>query len=108
MATSSRVSLAWWCCSWAQARHWHSGRLGRIPATPLRGVLGEQSAVAGLGAADDLPKGPLMAAVGDHDAAALAGPAAAAGSVGNGEVVRGLGGPADPAAPVGGWLDGWA
>ena len=36
MATSSRVSLACWCCSWAQARHWHSGRSGRIATTPLR------------------------------------------------------------------------
>src|SRR5215218_1100227 len=36
MASSSRVSLAWWRWSWAQARHWHSGRSGRIAATSLR------------------------------------------------------------------------
>jgi len=30
MVTSNRVSLAWWCWSWAQARHWHSGCSGRI------------------------------------------------------------------------------
>jgi hypothetical protein len=54
MATSNRVSLAWWCWSWAQARHWHSGRSGDTATTPLLGVVGEQGAVASLGAPGDL------------------------------------------------------
>ena len=104
MATSSRVSLAWWCWSWAQARHWHSGRSGCIAATSLQ--LGEQGAVAGLRPARDLPQGPLPAATGDRGAATPAGSAATGGRTSSdGEVVEGLDRPAGRAASVGDRLE---
>src|SRR5215216_2635769 len=106
MATSSRVSLACWCWSCAQARHRHSGRSGRIPTTPLRGVLGEEGVVAGLGTAGDLPQGALPVAAGDRGATAPAGPTAAGGRAGAvREVLSRLDGPAGRAASVAGWLE---
>jgi hypothetical protein len=100
MATSNRVSLAWWCWSWAQAKHWHSGRSGGTATTSLLGV------VAGLSAPGDLPQGPLPAAASDRGAPALAGSAASGGSTSSDwEVVEGLDRPARRATSVGDWLE---
>jgi hypothetical protein len=105
MATSSRVSLAWWC-SWAQAKHWHSGRSDRIATTPLRGVVDEQGAVAGLSAPGHLAKGPLPVAASDRGAPALAGRTAGGGCADPvEEVLSRLDRPAGRTASVAGRLD---
>jgi hypothetical protein len=105
MASSSRVSLAWWCWSCAQARHWHSGRSGRI-ATTTTLQLGEQGAVASFRPERVLPLGTLPVATGNHGAATAAGRAVTGGRTSSdGEVVEGLDRPTRRATSVGGRLE---
>jgi hypothetical protein len=67
-------------------------------------MLGEESAVAGLGAAGDLPQDLLPVAASDRSTAAPAGCAAPGWQAGR-NAIEGLEGLAGRAALVSGWLE---